>query len=359
MARKRYKAYSSRRSRRRKKKHGKLIVVLIIIIAAGVYLIKRTNNDDTTPVDTSPSMEDILATDYDDPVKADTSADVPPEVAIVEVEPAEATVEVLNNVPIVEDNSVTSEAAQARISKAEVHLAAGAVIAARLELNGALNLPLSTADRREVKSKMTELANDWLFSKKIYDEDKLVGKYNVRPGDVLENISRSHKVSHQVLMWINGLSSPRALQAGSVIKIVNGPFNVIVDRSDFTMDLYLQNMYVKSYGVGLGREGNGTPVGEWCVKTGGKMVQPQWYDEETRKTYYKDDSDYPLGARWIGIKGLDENTKPRIGFALHGTKEPDTIGVRSSRGCIRLIDKDIIELYGLLAPVHSRVRIVD
>jgi lipoprotein-anchoring transpeptidase ErfK/SrfK len=278
---------------------------------------------------------------------------------IAKVEPPKAIVEVLKDVPIVKDNSVTSEAAQARISKAEVHLAAGAVIAARLELNGALNLPLSTADRMKVKSKLTELANDWLFSKKRYDEDKLVGKYNVRPGDVLENIGRSRKVSYQVLMWINGLSSPRALRAGSVIKVVNGPFHVIVDRSDFTMDLYLQNMYVKSYGVGLGMEGKATPVGEWCVKSGGKMLQPQWYDDETGKTYYKDDPDYPLGARWIGIKGLDENTKSKTGFALHGTKEPETIGVRSSRGCIRLIDTDIIELYGLLAPVHSRVRVVD
>jgi lipoprotein-anchoring transpeptidase ErfK/SrfK len=106
-------------------------------------------------------------------------------------------------------------------------------------------------------------------------------------------------------------------------------------------------------------EGKETPVGEWCVKTGGKMVQPPWFDGETGKEYYKDDPDYPLGARWIAIKGLDENTKSRTGFALHGTKEPETIGVRSSRGCIRLIDKDVIELYGLLAPVHSRVRIVD
>ena len=359
MARNSYRPYSSRRSRQKKKKNGKLIVVLIIIIAAGVYLIKRPNNNDITDHDTPPTMDDILAIDYDDLVEDDTSADDPPKVDPPKVEPPKDIVEIPIDVPKVEDSSVTSEAAQALISEAEVHLAAGAVIAARFKLNEALNLPLSTADRRKVKSKLTKLANDWLFGKKIYDEDKLVDKYKVRPGDVLENIGRSYKVSHQVLMQMNGLSSPQALQAGSVIKVANGPFHVIVDSSAFTMDLYLQNMYVKSYGVGLGKEGKDTPVGEWCVKPGGKMIQPQWYDEDTGKTYYKGDPDYPLGARWIGIKGLDENTKPRIGFALHGTKEPKTIGIRSSRGCIRLIDKDVIELYGLLVAVHSRVRVVD
>ena len=89
------------------------------------------------------------------------------------------------------------------------------------------------------------------------------------------------------------------------------------------------------------------------------MVQPPWWDEKAGKTYYATDADYPLGARWIAIEGLDENTKSRTGFALHGTKEPESIRTKSSNGCIRLIDEEIIELYGMLYPVHSLVQIVD
>ena len=322
-------------------------------------MINRSRDDSTEVDPIDPDMADILAIDEPDEPGRRSADKVSEDLAKIEVRETVRKESPLPEVLKIEDKGVTSEEAKALIAEGESHIASGEIIAARVKLNDVLNLELSNIDRHKVKATMAELSNDWLFSKKPYDADKLVTTYFVRSGDNLESIGRKYKVEYQLLVRINGLSSDRALRAGSTIKVVNGPFHVIVDRSSFTLDLYLQNTFVKSYYVGLGRDESETPVGRWRVKSGGKLVQPPWWDQKAGKTYYASDADYPLGARWIAIEGLDENTKSRTGFALHGTKEPETIRTKSSNGCIRLINEDVIELYALLSPVHSLVRIVD
>jgi lipoprotein-anchoring transpeptidase ErfK/SrfK len=118
-------------------------------------------------------------------------------------------------------------------------------------------------------------------------------------------------------------------------------------------------MFIKSYRIGLGTEDKETPAGRWRVKSGGKMIEPDWYDEILQKNFRSGDKDYPLGSRWIAIEGLDKHIEDRTGFAIHGTKNPTSIGKRMSRGCIRLFNGDVIEVYNLLAPSQSEVRVVD
>ena len=126
------------------------------------------------------------------------------------------------------------------------------------------------------------------------------------------------------------------------------------------MDLYLQDKYVKSYRVGIGESGRReTPTGLWRVRPGDKLIKPTWTDPDTGRTYVADDPDYPLGSRWIGLEGLEGAAKGRTGFAIHGTKDPETIGTRSSKGCIRLYNGDVIEAYNLLFTGHSLVRVVE
>ena len=74
---------------------------------------------------------------------------------------------------------------------------------------------------------------------------------------------------------------------------------------------------------------------------------------------YPDDPEYPLGSRWIGLNGIEGQAKGRTGFGIHGTKDPDTIGTRSSQGCIRLYNGQVIELYDLMTPGKSKIRVMD
>jgi lipoprotein-anchoring transpeptidase ErfK/SrfK len=160
-------------------------------------------------------------------------------------------------------------------------------------------------------------------------------------------------------MQINGISRPELLRAGQNIKVINGPFNAVVYKNSFVMDVYLQNKYVKTYRVGLGRQEYETPNGRWRVEAGGKLIKPTWTDPDTGRTYVGDDPDYPLGSRWIALEGLDDEAKGRTGFAIHGTKDPESIGTRSSRGCIRLFNGDAIEVYNLLYGGISEVLVKD
>jgi lipoprotein-anchoring transpeptidase ErfK/SrfK len=160
-------------------------------------------------------------------------------------------------------------------------------------------------------------------------------------------------------MQINNISNPKALRAGDTIKVINGPFHCRIYRSTFTMDLYLQDTFVRSFSVGLGKPGMETPTGRWIVKPGGKLLSPTWTDPDTGKTYEAQDSGYPLGVRWIGLEGLDGTAKGRTGFAIHGTKNPKQLGMAGSRGCIRLDNDDVKLVYDLLMPSVSQVVVVE
>jgi lipoprotein-anchoring transpeptidase ErfK/SrfK len=166
-------------------------------------------------------------------------------------------------------------------------------------------------------------------------------------------------VPYEVLMEVNKISRPESLPAGETIKIINGPFHAKVYRSTFTMDVYLQNTFVRSFPVGLGKEGMETPTGLWRVKVGGKLEKPIWTNPLDGRRYYPEDPDYPLGSRWIGLEGLEGAAKDRTGFAIHGTKEPEQLGAAGSQGCIRLDNGAAILVYNLLFPGDSLVEVTD
>ncbi len=233
------------------------------------------------------------------------------------------------------------------------------IIHARDKLNEALPLPMSEQQQAFIKEKLSELAEEWLFSRRIFPQDKLTGSYQVKRGELLSTIGKEFKVPYEILMEINKISRPEALQAGGTLKVINGPFHARVYLSTFTMDLYLQDTFVRSFPVGHGKPGMETPIGLWAVKEGGKLITPTWTDPMSGETYEAEDPNYPLGSRWIGLEGLKGEAIGRTGFAIHGTKDPDKIGIAGSQGCIRLHNGDAILMYNLLMPGYSRVEIVE
>ncbi len=233
------------------------------------------------------------------------------------------------------------------------------LIEARDKLNQALLISVYQSQRTAAKKVLAELAEKWLFGRTVFANDRLCGSYKVKPGDTLGQISRNFKVPYEIIMQLNNISVPTALQAGRAIKVVNGPFHVRLSRSTFTLDLYLQDTFVKSFPVGLGRSGMETPTGIWIVKPAGKVISPAWTDPVSGETYEAEDPAYPLGARWIGLEGIEGNAKGRSGFAIHGTKNRESISTASSRGCIRLYNDDVILVYNMLMPGLSNVIIVD
>ena len=259
--------------------------------------------------------------------------------------------------PTAEDNpKVTDLIAEAAAFTTDTP---GKIILARDRLNEALLLPMSAQQHAFVKAQLSALADKWLFSRTIFPDDKLCSSYTVKPGDQLRTIGEQFKVPYEILMQINNIGRPEALQTGEAIKVINGPFHARIYRSTFTMDLFLQNTFVRSFPVGLGKPGMETPTGLWVVKPGGKLPKPAWKDPISGKTFYPEDPDYPLGSRWIGLEGVEGQAKGRTGFAIHGTQKPEEIGTAGSQGCIRLHNGDAILMYNLLEPGLSKVEVVE
>jgi LysM repeat protein len=206
---------------------------------------------------------------------------------------------------------------------------------------------------------MSELSKKWLFSNTIFTEDNLCSDYKVKQGDNFTSIGNKYKVPYEILMQINNIKNPMDLRADDTIKVIKGPFHCKVYRSTFTMDIYLQDTYVQSFPVGIGKTGTETPTGRWKVKSGGKLISPDWTDPDTGKTYDSRNPNYPLGARWIALDGIDGDTKGRTGFAIHGTKTSDQIGMAGSRGCIRLNNENVKLVYDLLIQDESQVAVFD
>jgi LysM repeat protein len=285
------------------------------------------------------------------------------QVAVAEVETEKTVMPPVqpDPVPAVPDGGpdATSQEAKEQIDEALKLRDAGKIIAARELLENTLNMQLSPTLRSGVKVQLAKLADAWLWGRDVLTGDKLTETYTVQRGDLLQNIAQKYKVPYEILMQINGISRPELLRAGQAIKVINGPFNAVVYKNSFVMDLYLQNKYVKTYRVGLGRVEHETPDGRWRVELSGKMIKPTWTDPDTGRTYVGDDPDYPLGSRWIALEGLEGEAKGRTGFAIHGTKDPESIGTRSSRGCIRLYNGDAIEVYNLLYGGISEVLVKD
>jgi lipoprotein-anchoring transpeptidase ErfK/SrfK len=308
----------------------------------------------STVVNTTAEKLDMAA-GSSQPVAADAAPIAAPAAAVATapvVSPAEA------NVPAAVDTMTSSDAA-ALIRQSVQDIADGKIIAARDQLNKVLDMKLSDAVRDEVKRQLTKLSETWLFSKQVHPGDTLTEVYKVQPGDVLAIFAKKHKVPHEAIEKINGITNPERLQAGQTLKVIHGPFSAVVSKKAFTLDLYLQGVFVKQYRVGLGRIEHETPSGKWIAARGGKMIKPTWTDPDTGRVYQGTDPDYPLGSRWIALDGVEGAAKGRTGFAIHGTKDPETIGTRASRGCIRLFNGDVVEVYDLLEPGVSEVLLTE
>jgi lipoprotein-anchoring transpeptidase ErfK/SrfK len=221
--------------------------------------------------------------------------------------------------------------------------------------------PLSPVDEQHIRDVLTSVNQELVFSPKITPGDPLVERYVVQSGDRLARVAPRYKVTYQLVEQINRISAQN-LQADRPIKLIKGPFFAVVSKSQFRMDIYLMDqqgvpVYVRSFPVGLG-ENDSTPTGTWVIKKGSKTVNPDWRNPRTGEYFKADDPKNPIGEYWLALEGLDDNTRDKQGFGIHGTIEPDSIGRMMSLGCIRLNAADIEQVFKLLVDGESKVYIV-
>lgn len=138
---------------------------------------------------------------------------------------------------------------------------------------------------------------------------------------------------------------------------------IVVDTKNFYLYLIGENGMAMRYGVGLGRAGFA-----WAgrARVAWKQEWPKWTppDEmiarqpELEKWSVRNGGmppglNNPLGARALYIFEGNVDTLYRI----HGSPEYWSIGKAVSSGCVRLINQDVIDLYGRV-PKNSPILVI-
>ena len=249
------------------------------------------------------------------------------------------------------------------LADAQAKVNANDLLTARKLLNDALLAGnLNDADAAAVKKQLADVNNVLLFSGRVFATDPLGGTYKVGPGERLSTIAKQHAIPFELLMQLNHLTDPKKLRAGQTLKVINGPFDAVVTKHAFTLDLYLGapggpgSTFVASYPVGLG-ENDSTPTGMWEIKN--KAPSPTYYSPRNEGIIAAGDPKNPLGPYWLGLEGTDGAAVGAQSYGIHGTIDPTSIGKMSSMGCIRLRNEDVTVVYKLLVEKKSKVKVED
>jgi len=108
-------------------------------------------------------------------------------------------------------------------------------------------------------------------------------------------------------------------------------YSITVNLGTRRLTLFKDGKIFKSYPIAIGKILTPTPKGAYKIIN--KQMNPGG----------------AFGARWMGLN--------RRGYGIHGTNNPSSIGKAVSHGCIRMYNKDAIELFSLVG-VGTVVRIV-
>ena len=235
--------------------------------------------------------------------------------------------------------------------------------AARRSLSASLRSGgLTPSEEAQARGVLADLADELVFSRKIESGDPFSIDYTIGSGDTLSGIvsNMGLQVDWRFIQRINGIQRPSAIRVGQNLKLVTGPFHAVVDKETYRVDVYLgdgnDRVFVRSYRVGLG-EYNSTPVGLFKVRKNSKLINPPWRNPRTREFFSADNPMNPIGERWIGLEGIDEQTKDLSGLGVHGTIDPDSIGTNASMGCVRMHGEDVSQMYEMLVEGVSTVEI--
>jgi lipoprotein-anchoring transpeptidase ErfK/SrfK len=118
------------------------------------------------------------------------------------------------------------------------------------------------------------------------------------------------------------------------------PSFITIDRAAFTLRVYQNLKFVRSYPIAVGQAGLETPAGLYHIQD--KQVNPSWHVPNSAWAgslagqVIPPGPDDPIKARWMGIFN---------GAGIHGTDETWSIGHAVSHGCVRMLIPDAIDLY--------------
>jgi LysM repeat protein len=196
---------------------------------------------------------------------------------------------------------------------------------------------ISDEHRRQIVSLLDRVAG-----LVIYSREPLLGEpHVVGPGETLQSIAGSYNVPWQLLAKINGIQDPENLAVGQRLKVLQGPFDAVIDLARCEMTLMLHGLYAGRFPLTVCTDGNQQLEDSYEVRS--KILSP---DDHASGVFPGRDPNNPLGDRKLDLGGR---------VAIHGTDDPGNISTVKGPGTIFALSQDGIQhVYDILS-VGSRV----
>ena len=125
-----------------------------------------------------------------------------------------------------------------------------------------------------------------------------------------------------------------------------GPLRLDLNIPENRLRVYEGDSLVKTYRVSVGLPGHDTPDGEFAIRTA--EWNPWW--RPPARDWAKDDKVTPPGPN-------NPMGRVKLFFAplyyIHGTPDAENIGQAASHGCVRMLNREVIELARLLHARHG------
>ncbi|MGP5309922.1 L,D-transpeptidase family protein [Vreelandella alkaliphila] len=207
---------------------------------------------------------------------------------------------------------------------------------------------------------------------RLPEEGDIIGEhYTVvveDPEDTLIDIARRHNIGYEeirmanpgVSMWVPGEGTEIVIPARYILPPAPRE-GVVVNLSELRLYYYPADNpgIVETYPVSVGREEFATPVG--ITRTTVKVKDPAWAPPasmrreaaargEPAPSIVPAGPNNPLGRHAILLA--------MPSYLIHGTNRPEGVGMRVSRGCIRMFPEDIKSLYERM-PTGTQVNLMD
>jgi lipoprotein-anchoring transpeptidase ErfK/SrfK len=119
---------------------------------------------------------------------------------------------------------------------------------------------------------------------------------------------------------------------------------IVVSIPDRKLAVVEGDRVVRIFDTAVGAPQSPSPEGTFKIIT--SVTDPTWY---TKGRTVPAGPHNPLGTRWLGLSVK--------GYGIHGTNVPSSIGKNASHGCIRMRNRDVEQLFKMVA-VGDQVELI-
>ena len=192
-------------------------------------------------------------------------------------------------------------------------------------------------------------------------------RHRIAGKETLLDLTRSHGLGYAELVaanpgvdaWLPGEGTVVELPTAHLLPVDRRkprPRGLLINLADQRLYYFPDDrrLPIESFAIGVSRDGWTTPLGSTRVVR--KRESPIWYptrsakrEDPTLPDVVRAGPENPLGAFALYLDW------PR--YLIHGTNEPDGVGRRVSRGCIRLYPEGIERVFAM-TEIDTPVRVI-